>query len=90
MDLGPISLIKGFIFHLNSQLKSRFQLWRMWPKHPTAICKSPIFLLTNTALNATKLIQCLDTNNSEPQRLSKIEVPAYILMRYPSWKEFSH
>lgn len=36
------------------------------------------------------LRQSLDTNNSEAQRLSKIEVPPFILMRYPSWKKFSH
>lgn len=87
---GPASPIKGFIFHPNAQFESRFQLWRMHPKHPTAICKSSIFPPKNIALNAIKLIQSFDVNNSEAQWLSKIEVLAYISMRYPSWKKFSH
>lgn len=91
MVCGPTSLTKGFIFHLNAPFESRFQLRRMQPKHPTAICKSPIFLPKNTALNAIiKFIQSLHMNNSKAQWLSEVEVPAYILMRYPSWKKFYH
>lgn len=77
---------KGLLFHPNAQDKSSGECSENI-QQPFA---TPRFLPRRTASNSIKLTQSLDTNNSEAQRLSKIEVPPFILMRYPSWQKFPH